>query len=208
MKIIILSNFSSNTPYEIMDFLTKLGDYSSQSRRRLQVVLWGLDTMSSWEEDIVTSKNDSEQRLKVMFLTILFEFVPEPYISSAEIGDVVKHIIGNQNGAEDFVFKARKKFETVYPESMLPYQPRSLKHLSRCCILKKLRRSGRFPQGVDQLPVPEFLKDYIFPRNCLDIHTERGILTEGGNFVHSESDVICSEVLKINLLSKEFSVLK
>lgn len=217
-------HFSSNIPYEIDDILHKLNNYPCQSRRRLKTVLWGLHSISY-------KRFPSFRCHKVNCLKMLFQFITEPYISSAEICGVVKYFVGN--GADEFVDKVRQIFEAFYPESINPYQPRSLKYLSRCCILQKLRREGRFPQGVDQLSLSDELRDYIFPKKCPFIPSstlsEKEIFSEKSNiedecdsklefyiingifysknFVNTEG-TICLERLKLNIQTRKFSILK
>lgn len=137
-------------------------------------------------EVIRKTEGGVDPQQKVVCLKILFEFIRDPYITSAEVRCILR-LLGCTS--KNLRHKIIDVFETYFPESRQPRQPRSLKHLCRCQVRESLKAAGMYPKSVEMLHIPQLLKSYILidyspfiPRNCtshiiFDLPiTENGIL--------------------------------
>ncbi|GFT91337.1 SOCS box domain-containing protein [Nephila pilipes] len=100
---------------------------------------------------------------------LIWRAIPEPYVRrpqleldiSTEYFYLALHAI-----FKPFRYSRNLKLGIMYESCFTdmatgPYEPRSLKHLSRCFIRKRLRETWRLPNGVFHLCLPSLLEKYL-----------------------------------------------
>lgn len=110
----------------------------------------------------VTEKQDECFRL-------IWRAIPEPYVRrsqleldiSTEYFYLALHAI-----FKPFRYSSNVKLGVMYESCFTdmaigPHEPRSLKHLSRCSIRKRLYERWRLPNGTSQLGLPTLLEKYL-----------------------------------------------
>lgn len=126
-------------------------------------------------------------RYGIQCLKMIFQTIPEPHISSAEIRQLLSRLL-NREECDPIIRKVSDDFEQEFPENARVYKPRCLKHLSRCATRHNLRVAGKFPHGVHELSLPDILTHYILAMEQDDpyyidwTHLTKSITTCHGGF--------------------------
>lgn len=95
---------------------------------------------------------------------MVFDTIPERHVTRSEVEDLLQRILVPSEEARIATKYLCDNFELMFPSSKGPLRPRSLKHLSRCRIRQNMREANTIWYGVQYLPLPRYLKEYILIR--------------------------------------------
>ena len=110
----------------------------------------------------IQAVNDRPKEVQnyVLCLSLAFETIPDPVISSEEVRNYLEKLICGLLPNEA-VKAISSEYEYNFEDSRTPLTPRSLEHLCRCSIRQNLRERRSLPDGIKSLPLPEMIKNYL-----------------------------------------------
>lgn len=103
---------------------------------------------------------------------LLWTMIPNPFVTKQQLM-AEKNLLFLPYPDNHAVSDLKEVFDSIiysYDEmafgSVHIYEPRSLYHLSSCCIRKALMTAGNLPHGVRQLKIPKNLQTYLLPQSA------------------------------------------
>ncbi|GFY42304.1 SOCS box domain-containing protein [Trichonephila inaurata madagascariensis] len=102
---------------------------------------------------------------------LLWSMIPNPFVTKQQLIEEKNHLFlpyPNNHAVLDLkevIDNVINGYDEMAFGPVHIYEPRSLHHLSSCCIRKALMSAGNLPHGVRQLNIPKNLQIYLLPQS-------------------------------------------
>lgn len=137
--------------------IVQRGNYNRNKRgiRRIHLILLKLEALVYWRRGLdMLCKDFTDYQNK------FFEIIRDPVVSVSEVDRLLRSIFDDLIN-EEAIVDICNDFLLLFPDSVQNYEPRTLKHLTRCSVRKSLQKSGNLQEAVLKLQVPDRIKSYI-----------------------------------------------